>query len=143
ANRSGVEKLLIGAYATLNNGRTGSNGWRGARWLFGSVCSDDAHFGTTPTGTPAAMALERYNWEPTNPFLNYRWKILYSGVQRANNVINLLAQIPEGEISKSEETQIKAEAVFLRAVFHLQAAMLWGNIPYVDETITFNNKNYK
>lgn len=143
ANQPGVEKLLIGAYAMLNNGRTGVNGWRGARWLFGSVASDDAHFGTTPTGTPEAMEIERYNCQPTNSFINRRWEILYSGVQRANDVINLLAKVPKGDISESEEKQIKAEAVFLRAVFHLQAAMLWGNVPYIDESISFNNKNYK
>jgi len=37
---------------------------------------------------------------------------------------------------------VTAEARFLRGVYHLEAAKLWRNIPYVDESITYTAGNF-
>ena len=69
--------------------------------------------------------------------------MLYAGVQRSNDVLRVLAQVPAGSLSDEEAKQIKAEAIFLRAVYHFEAAKMWRNVPYLDETVTFSNGNYK
>jgi hypothetical protein len=63
-------------------------------------------------------------------------------VQRANDVLRVLAKVTDGSVSAAEAEMIKGEAFFLRAVYHFEAIKLFGNIPYVDETISYTNGNY-
>src|SRR5690606_24308367 len=37
---------------------------------------------------------------------------------------------------------IEAEAHFLRGVYHLNTVLLWKNIPFIDETISYGAENY-
>ncbi len=142
ATENGVNGLLIGAYAMLDNGRTSGSGWSSSTMMFSGIASDDAHFGTDVGGGAVYTAFESYSYDATNFPLNTRWVALYASVQRANDVIRILATVPPGGITHEKAVQIKAEAVFLRTLFHFQAAMMWKNVPYVDETISFANGNY-
>ena len=63
-------------------------------------------------------------------------------MQRANDVLRVLAKVPADAITADQATQVKAEARFLRAVYHFTAAMMWRNVPFVDETVSFENGNY-
>lgn len=138
ATKAGVEGLLIGAYEDLDKG-----GWPTGMWIFGGVASDDAHTGTEAGALQPVPSFENYTVTPTAYNLNSKWVRLYDGVQRANEVLRELAKVPSGELSSNEATQIKAEAIFLRGLYLLQAAMIWGgNIPYIDETIDFAANNY-
>lgn len=149
ATKTGVNGLLIGAYSLLD-GWDGFGNVKGigfsfytgtSNWIYGGVAADDAHFGTFGN-LPDGEIFETYNYDGTSPILTAKWGMVYAGVQRANDVLRVLAQVPEGLLTADEETQIVAEARFLRAVYHLEAAKLWGNVPYVDETIIFSNDNY-
>ena len=60
-----------------------------------------------------------------------KWRSLYSGVQRANDVIRVLSKVTDRSISEEEAKQIKAEAIFLRSVFLFEAVKVWRNVPYV------------
>ncbi len=57
-------------------------------------------------------------------------------------MLRVLAKVTDGSISANDAKEIKAEALFLRAVYHFEALKLWKNIPYVDETVSFANGNY-
>ena len=147
ATKTGVQGLLIGAYSLLD-------GWDGigakaysfytgvSNWIYGGVAADDAHFGTFGN-IPAGEIFETYNYDATSQALTAKWGVLYAGVQRSNDVLRVLAQVPAGSLSDEEAKQIKAEAIFLRAVYHFEAAKMWRNVPYLDETVTFSNGNYK
>lgn len=139
ATGTGANGLLIGAYSLLSGD---SRHWRSGKWLYGGVCSDDAHTGTEAGALQPAPLYETYTDDASTILINYRWTLLYSGIQRANEVLRLLPKIPENSLSPDQSIQIKAEAVFLRAWYHLEAALIWRNIPYVDETISFANGNY-
>src|SRR3984893_1431360 len=137
ATEGGVQGLLIGAYSLLDKG-----GWPSGNWVFGGVASDDAHTGTEAGALQPIPSFENYTFDATTYPLNDKWKEMYAGVQRANDVLRILAEIPVGQIKPDQATQIKAEAIFLRAYFHLMAAMMWKNVPYIDERVSFSNGNY-
>ncbi len=147
ANKAGVNGLLIGAYSLLDGvgGPEADQGpWESAisNWVYGGVASDDAHKGSEYGDQVGVEVIENYTATPIEPYFNDKWVALYAGIQRANDVLRVLEQVTDGSISEDEAVQIKAEAVFLRAVFHLEAAKLWRNAPYVDETVSFANGNY-
>jgi hypothetical protein len=144
ATKDGVNGLLIGAYSLLDGeGSPISNEGSGVSdWLFGGVASDDAHKGSEYGDITAIELIEAYKVDPTNYELRGKWGPLYAGIQRANDVLRVLAKVTDGSVSAAEATEIKAEAIFLRAVYHLEAAKMWKNVPYADETISFENGNY-
>lgn len=137
STKAGVDGLLIGAYAQLEKG-----GWPTGMWIFGGVASDDAHTGTEAGALQPIPAFESYTSDASLYPLDNKWKSLYNGVQRSNDILRVLAKVSANKISANESTQIKAEARFLRALYHFNAAMLWRNVPYVDETVSFENENY-
>lgn len=138
ATRSGVNGVLIGAYSLLDGiGAPGGDIWSSLT-VVSSIASDDAHVGTEPNGLLASY--EGYTHDPTTSATNDRWRFQYAAIQRANDVLRLLPKVEE--LTPEEYLQIEAEARFLRGVFHLTTAMLWKNIPYIDETINYESGNY-
>jgi hypothetical protein len=147
ANKAGVNGLLIGAYSLLDGvgGPDGDQGpWESAisNWVYGGVAADDAHKGSEYGDQVGIEKIENYTATPIEPYFNDKWVAVYTGIQRANDVLRILEQVTDGSISDDEALQIRAEARFLRAVFHLEAAKMWRNVPYVDETVSFVNANY-
>jgi hypothetical protein len=147
ANKAGVEGLLIGAYSMLDG--IGGPAIDGApysqsvsNWVFGGVAADDAHKGSTDDDQSDIGDIEKFVVNSANPYLNGKWVALYTGVQRANDVIRVMAKVTDGSLSPEEATELKAEAVFLRAVYHFEAAKLWRNIPYVSDSVSYENSNY-
>lgn len=142
ATKAGVDGLLIGAYSLLNNGVTVGGGWPSGKWIFGGVASDDAHTGTEAGALQPVPSIENYNWDPTLFPFNDKWTFFYSAIQRSNDVLRVLPKIPESLITPDQYLQIQAEATFLRALYHMEAALMWRNIAFVDESISFSNGNY-
>jgi hypothetical protein len=145
ANKAGVKGLLTGAYSLLDGWGVPNTTYYFvgvSNWIFGGVTSDDAHTGTQASALPPMESVESYNYDATMAPFNNKWMVLYAGVQRANDVLRVLAKTTDPSMSAEEAKQIKAEAIFLRAVYHLEAAKLWENVPYLDETVSYSNGNY-
>ncbi|MBA2761203.1 MAG: RagB/SusD family nutrient uptake outer membrane protein, partial [Segetibacter sp.] len=146
ANKAGVQGLLIGAYSLLDGvGQRGTGApfyTPVSNWVLGGVASDDAHKGSEYGDISEYQQVENYTLTPVIAPFNQKWVALYAGVQRANDALRILAKVTDGSISEEEAKQITAEARFLRAVYHFEAAKIWRNVPYVDETIGFVNNNY-
>jgi hypothetical protein len=144
ATKAGVNGLLIGAYSLLDGrGSPGSNeGSAVSNWIYGGVASDDAHKGSEYGDITSIELIESYKVDPTNEYLPIKWGALYAGIQRANDVLRVMAKITDGSLTEAEVKEIKAEAIFLRGVYHLEAAKMWKNVPYIDETVSFENDNY-
>ena len=132
----GVEGLLIGAYAMIDGqGLDGQAPWENdiQNWVFGGLTSDDAYKGTDAGDQPEESFLEKWDFQPTNGHIKNKWRGLFKGVARTNDVINTLKDVKD--VSTERRAQILAEAKFLRALFHFEAKKMWKNIPYVDESI--------
>lgn len=147
ANKSGVNGLLIGAYSLLDGvGVNGTgNAWATgvSNWILGSVAADDSHKGSEFGDEAWIEQIESYKYNPTSAPFGGKWKALYSGIQSANDVIRVLDKVNDGSLTEEESKQIRAEAIFLRAVYHFEAIKIWKNIPFIDESISFGAGNYK
>lgn len=150
ANKAGVEAMLIGAYSLLD-GQAGltlggtdvtgiTYGSAGSNWVYGSICADDSYKGSTPSDQPPMVLLATWSLSTaTSSYMNIKWRVLYAGIQRANTVLRLLPKA--SDIASGDATTIAAEARFLRGHYHFDAKKMWNNPVYVDETVTYTDKN--
>src|ERR1700760_2175454 len=99
-NSSGVQGLLIGAYALLSGenvpGANLGNGSAASNRVYGTQCADDAYKGSTPSDQPDDIPLMTWSLAQsgTSAYLDEKWVVLYSGIQRANDVIRTMRQSP-------------------------------------------------
>lgn len=135
ANKKGVEGLLIGAYSLLDGYGAGGN-WdaSGSNWVYGSVVGGDAHKGSDAGDQQDINPMERYSAVSTNGYFNNKWRTVYEGVTRANNVLKIMAKATD--ISAADQKRISGEARFLRGHYHFEAKKMWNMVPFVDEKNT-------
>ena len=145
ANKSGVDGLLIGAYSLVDGtygGQPGNTWMTGTdNWGYGSVAADDAHKGSTPDDQAPLGQIEAYTATGSNGYLDPKWRVMFNGVQRANDVLRELV-VAKSALTPDYIKEVTAESRFLRAFFEFDLAKLWRNVPYADETITYDNGNF-
>jgi len=137
-NTSGLESLLIEAYAAMDKLEGGVDGKTGQfmvpNWLWGDVYSDDAYKGMGEKEEQQLNAIEGYEQKAGNAYLLATWRSIYNAVSSANEVLRGLASaVEKGTVEKAIAAQIEAEARFLRGYYHFQAIKIWGNVPYLKE----------
>ena len=138
ANEAGVEKMLIGAYGALD----GLGSWEAAptNWIYGSVAGGEAHKGSDGADQPAINSIATFTADPSNGFLNTKWRAMYEGISRANATLKLLAQAED--IIDANRQRIEGEARFLRAHYYFELKKMFNMVPLIDETTTdFNQPN--
>ena len=146
ANKVGVEALLVGAYSLLDgegsNAGTGNGPWAtsSSNWVYESVAGGDAHKGSDPGDQNLITPIEQWNATPANGYLDQLWQQRYDGVQRANESLRVLKLAKD--VSAADVTRITAEARFLRGHYHFDLAKVFGNIPFIDESITYAAGNF-
>ncbi len=132
-NRDGVNALLIGAYSLLDGIGSGTTGWHAAisNWVYGGVASDDAYKGTDANDQPEITAFERYEGQANFAHVRGKWRHTYDGVQRTNELLQILPQATG--MTDAEKTQVQAQARFLRAHYHFQGKIIFNMLPFIDE----------
>jgi hypothetical protein len=144
-NNSGVQGLLIGAYVLLSGenvpGQNLGNGSAASNYVYGSEAADDSYKGSSPSDQSDAIPLLTWSLTQagTTNYLDQRWVVLYTGIQRANDVIRTM-RLSTG-ISPADTIEYTAEARFLRGFYHFEGKKAWNNFPYVDENISYVNGN--
>ena len=136
ANASGVEGKLIAAYRTLSGqGMNGGGTWyydiHG--WIFGGIASDNALKGTDAGDQPEHSFIEQYDFTNFNDHIKDKWRSVYWGMSRANDVIDSANSEDVTDLSASRKAQIIAEAQFLRGFHALEAQKHFRNPAYVDD----------
>ncbi|WP_347157754.1 RagB/SusD family nutrient uptake outer membrane protein [Pontibacter chitinilyticus] len=140
ANKAGVEKLLIGAYAALDGIDIGNWEVSPTNWVYGSVAGGDAHKGSNGADQPGINPIATFSIDPSNGFINLKWRAMYEGISRANSVLNLLNQAED--ISEGDRQRIEAEARFLRGHYYFELKKMFNMVPWIDENTTdFNQPN--
>lgn len=136
ANDKGVQGILIGAYSLVDGsgGNPGSN-WSSAasNWVYGSVVADDAYKGSDPADIGEVATMETWSTTPTTGGPDAKWGTMYDGIQRANDVLRVMTAATD--IKPENHTLYKAEALFLRAFYHLELKKMFNMVPYVDESV--------
>ena len=145
ATKSGVNGLLIGAYSMLD-GVTSSagTGWESGvdNWTYGGIAADDAYKGSNTTDQGTAAPIENHSLDASNEYLEEKWTAWYNCIQRANDAIREVPLVVNGSLTSADGKEIIAEATFIRAVAHMELAKMFRNIPYVDDSISYANKNF-
>ncbi len=136
-NRAGVNFLLVGAYSLLDGVGSGATSWHGSadNWIYGSVSADDAYKGSTSGDQPEITFIEIKNILSDNSHFRGKWRTVYDGVARSNDVLRVLEKA--GELTDAEKVQFRAQARFLRAWYHFEAKRIFNQAPYLDEK-TYN-----
>jgi starch-binding outer membrane protein, SusD/RagB family len=144
-NNSGVQGLLIGAYVLLSGenvpGQNLGNGSGASNYVYGNECADDAYKGSTPSDQPDAIPLMTWSLAQATQtnYLDEKWVVLYTGIQRSNDVIRTM-RLSKG-LAPADTLEYTAEARFLRGFYHLEGKKMWNNFPYADENISYVNNN--
>ncbi len=76
-----------------------------SNWVFGGIASDNGLKGTDAGDQPEQSFIERYEFLTINGHVNNKWRGLYLGVARANDVINTV----QGEIPGLTEDESAAQ----------------------------------
>ena len=137
-NKAGVNALLVGAYSLLDGWATPEGAYRSYQvgadnWVYGSVASDDAYKGTIAGDQPPISLIEQHNIASDNIYFRGKWRGMYDGIARSNDVLQTLMKAPD--VNEAEGQQFKAEARFLRGFFHFELKKMFNMVPYLDETI--------
>ena len=146
ANKVGVEALLVGAYSLLDgegsSAGTSNGPWAtsSSNWVYGSVAGGDAHKGSDPGDQNLITPIEQWNATPANGYLDQLWQQRYDGVQRSNETLRILKLAKDA--TPADVTRITAEARFLRGHYHFELAKNFGNVPYIDESVTYAAGNF-
>ncbi len=146
SNRAGVEGLLIGAYSLLDGvGGAGQDDgpWTApaSAWVFGGVCSDDAHKGSDPGDQPDMVPIMTWSENSTNTFVHGKWAFDYDAIQRCNSVLRVMRLATD--ILPADTVEIRAEALFLRGYYAFENKKMYGNgAPWIDESVSYANNNW-
>lgn len=138
-SKAGVNSTLIGAYSALHATRDddalgGGGPWEASpdNWIYGSVAGGDAHKGSDGGDQPAINQIARLSFDASNGFFNSKWRATFEGVNRANQTLKFLAEVPD--FTDEERANIAAQARFLRAHFYFELKKMFDKVPWIDET---------
>ncbi|MCL3779345.1 RagB/SusD family nutrient uptake outer membrane protein [Prolixibacteraceae bacterium JC049] len=136
ARRAETERYLMNVFSYLPDE---ANIWNGTPWL-GS--SDEADI-TWERDSYATYQINLGNFGPLNSQFNF-WKSYYQGIRSASVFLERVDECKE--LTPKELIQYKAEARFLRAVFHFFLLRQYGPIILIDEAlgvdVDFNQSKY-
>lgn len=99
-------------------------------WMFGDVMSDDAEKGSTPSDFTPISDLKTWIADPSNGPIGTLWSHCFSGIARANTVIN---NVDAGTINESLKKRLKGEALFFRGYFYFYLVRTFGGVPLFEK----------
>ena len=140
-NADGVNLVLTGAYSLLDGVQTNVNSpfpdWTGSadNWVYGSVAADDAYKGTNAGDQPEISLIETFTHTSDLTHFRGKWRAVYDGVARSNDVIQLVAKATG--MTDTEKNLVRAQARFLRGHYHFEGRKMFNKIPYIDE-VSYN-----
>lgn len=116
-------------------------GWQGDGYITKvnavSAASDDHYAGGGgPNDIPDLQVWSNYTLNPAIGPQEELWRKGYSGIFRANVLLEKLPEVPMGDAEKSRFT---AEAKFLRAYFYFDLVRLFKNIPLFTTPVSSND----
>jgi len=104
------------------------------------IASDDAYAGgASRSDAPNIIQIDQFNISPTNGEVYGLYKKYYTGIYRANK---LLEEIDGIDGDEEVLARIKAEAKFLRAYFYFDLVRFFENVPLVTTPLT-SAEDYK
>lgn len=131
-----TEAEAVGAvnsvYAVLQH----MNLFRQYQWLVYDGMSDDVAW--AGTDDEPANAMFNYTYSSTMSKSNEMWRTLYTGIFRANQVIENVGKMEEFTL----KNRVLAEAKFLRAWYYSELVRGWSGVPKITEPLKGAQTSY-
>ena len=118
----GLDKAVVGAYGYL-----GSSTWYGGEFVLESEMRSGN--GIKHADHNSNRYATHINWNYTADATSGMWSLGYVNISRCNNVIDNLEGKESSEVSAQDLNNLKAEALFLRALTHFDLVRLFA-LPY-------------
>lgn len=109
------------------------------KWPVEAYREDIIELGKDAMNYPNWVELGKYTYTNGNSQITSYWRNNYRGISFANQVLEKVPLIPEGNISEEIRNQIINEAYFLRAYYHLKLLLNWEKIIVRDNYIDNEN----
>ncbi len=134
-SKAGLDGLLIGAYSAMKGT---PNDWYSSifNWVQGGVLGGDANKGSNNGDQSVLQPVERFEINATNGVPAVKWKAMYEGISRCNQVLQYVAKA-DANVSAADKARISGEARFLRGLYYFELKKTYNNTPYVDETLDY------
>lgn len=118
ADEKGITAGLFGVYDVLQSfyGTT--------MYKHLEVCTDEGYY--NENNTNGKQGVKAYFFDSTDPNVTGLWNNLYTGIQRANDVI---AHINSPSMDEANRQVVLGEALFLRGYFYFMLVSRWGDVP--------------
>lgn len=125
---------VIGTYANFKHTGLYGNGGVNANMLFlTEVVSDNAtHGATKAVSTLSLFEIDEFNFSLANTVVSAAWTGNYTGVGRANTILD---KLPAATFESALKDRYEGEAKFLRAYFYFNLVRLFGDVQLVTESI--------
>lgn len=117
-DEEGLTQVLAGVYDPLGS----SNVYGNSINVTFEVGSDEGYYARSAQTT----GVQVYNFDPTNVSIANLWTDLYTGINRAND---LIAHIDVPTMDEGKRQQILGEALFLRGYYYFMLVTRWGDVP--------------
>lgn len=132
SNKEGVNNLVIGCYATLDGKASDDFFVWNNYWS-----TDDARNGSN-AGVNDFDAF--INIQPSHGDLAQRWRTLYGMINRSNDVLKVLTNVED--MTQEEKDKAAGQARFIRGFHYLNLAVIWGNVPWIDENVSYGDGSH-
>jgi hypothetical protein len=120
---------LNGVYAILTPPSGFYGMYNNQTVYLGDLASEYVKAGAN-TNSAHIREISNFNISSNNDFMRTGWSEAYTGINRANIVIDKLAESGD-EIQAGRKAQFVNEAKFLRALFYFNIVRWWGAVPLV------------
>jgi hypothetical protein len=119
----GVELGLNGAYRSLQSGSL----YGRVELAFSDMYTDNLNFTGTFTGD---REVSTRAISPTNGEVGGIWSSSYIGINRANYILDALADIPD--LSDAKKSQYRGEVLWIRALMYSLLVKYYGGVPLLE-----------
>ena len=135
STKKGLDGLLIGCYSVLT-GRDQLFYSGFGNWVHGSILGGEANKGTNGGDQAVVNPVQRFETLPNNDLPAQKWRICYEGVARCNTLLRLVNSTTDPTVTADDRVRLSSEARFLRGFYYFELKKVFGNVPYVDESMT-------
>lgn len=129
-----AEAGLAAAYSQLEYS-IGTWGFAEVKWPVEAYRQDDVNLGNDAMNYPNWVELSTFTNTNGNSQVSSYWVNNYRGISFSNQVIEMVAEIPDEKIDTQIKKQIINEAHFLRGYYHLKLILNWEQIIIRDKYI--------
>jgi hypothetical protein len=141
-NKSDAEKTLASSYAMLESA-TDYYGFSEVYWTVEAYREDLFELGADAFNYQEWVELYNFTYTNGNPKFSAYWANNYRGINRANQVISKVPNIPSKEVNEADKAELIAEAKFLRGYFHMKLLLNWEKIIIRDTYIQNESEFHK